>query len=448
MLVFLGILLTVIFGLLVSLVISIKIHPLERVGLSYVLGLGLLTFLMFLSYLVGLKFTLANTMVILFVSIIFLLILTRKSLKSYFYELKALRKFPKFSFLEKLIIFGLVGLFIYSFVLSLYWPVADWDALAIYDFRAKVFAQTGSMREGISRGYFFGYPLLTSLADAWVYLLGGNNPKFIYSLFFLAFLLMFYGTTRQLVSRKVALLATLFLGTTPSLFSHSMIVYTNLPYTVYLVMGTVYVYFWLIRKKIGYLFLSALMIGLSTWTRSTEPFWLTILLVVLIYSFLGRRISPFLLYLLVFFSIQQPWKIFETKVGQIYSTATQFSSSASIIFNNIDLARLRQVSEYLYKNVISSWQPLFSFFLIVVILQIKNILRAQSSVFLGMILINFILLLVGTYIFSFNYSVWEKIPGSAERMSMFFLPLFLFYIFSSKLFQKTFKKENKNNRRR
>lgn len=446
MLVFLGILLTVLFGLLVSLVISVKIHPLERLGLSYVLGLGLLTFLMFLGYVVGLKFTLTNTTVILLVSIIFLLILTRNSIKSFFRELKALKKFPSFSLSEKLIIFVLVGLFIYSFVLSLYWPVADWDALALYDFRAKIFVDTGAMVEGIRRGYFFGYPLLSSLADAWIYFLGGNNPKFIYSLFFFTFILMFYGATRRIGARRTALLSTLLLATTSSIFSHSTMVYTNLPYTVYLVMGTVYLYFWLIKKETGYLFLSALMIGLSTWTRSTEPFWLTTLVIVVLYSLVRKKPTQLLLYLLIFFSIQQPWKIYESQMaGKAFSTTSQISVGLSTVLTGIDFDRIRQVLEYIYQNVISFWYPILLLFLAVIFLQIKNFFRQQNLIFLIMIIINFLFLLVGTYIFSFSPFQWKEIPGSAARMSMFFIPLFIFYVASSKttttLFQVIKKRE-------
>jgi len=439
MLVFLGILLTVIFGLLVSLVISIKIHPLERLGLSYVLGVGLLTFLMFIGYLVGLKFTLANTLIILLVSIILLLILTGKSLKSYFYELKTLRKFPKLSPLEKLIIFILVGLLIYSFIYSLYWPVADWDALALYDFRAKLFAYTGGMEEGINRGYFFGYPLLISLADAWIYLLGGDNPKFVYSLFFFAFALMFYGAIRRIGSRKMALLAVLLLVTTPSIFAHSMIVYTNLPYTIYLVMGAIYLYFWLVRKEVRYLALSGLLTGLSTWTRSTEPFWLTNLIIVFALFLYKRKPSTILLYLLFFLPIQQAWKIYESQMaGKVFSTASQISVSLSTVLTGIDFDRVQQVLGYLYQNVISSWYLIFILFLVIIFLQIKNLFHQKNFIFLIIISLNFLLLLVGTYIFSFHYSVWERIPGSAERMSMFFLPMFLFYIFTSDFVKRVF----------
>src|SRR4030042_6796381 len=122
----------------------------------------------------------------------------------------------------------------------------------------------------------------------------------------------------------MALLAVLLLVTTPSIFAHSMIVYTNLPYTIYLVMGAIYLYFWLVRKEVRYLALSGLMTGLSTWTRSTEPFWLTNLIIVFAFFLYKRKPLAILLYLLFFLPIQQSWKIFESRtIGQLYSTAGQ-----------------------------------------------------------------------------------------------------------------------------
>lgn len=424
MLITFGLLLTVLFGLLLTYVLSSRLHSIERLGLAYLLGIGLLTYLMFLLYLIGFKFILINTLILLIVSVIILFILTRNRIKRWFSEIKKLFVVSKLLSTEKALLSLLVVLFIYSFVNNLYWPVADWDALAIYDFRAKVFAATGSMTEGINRGYFFGYPLLVSLANTLVYLLGGDNPKFIYSLFYISFIFVFYGVIRRLCSRRLALFIIVLLATTPSLFAHSMIVYTNLPYTAFLVTGVLYLYLWILKQNKEFLIFSALLMGLSTWTRSTEPFWLTNIFIVIGLSLVKKNYQAIFWYLFIFLLIQQPWKIYESQmIGQNYSTAGQITSSLSMMLANIEMSRIMQVFDYLYQNVISSWQPIFTLFLLCVVLSGRRLI-----IFLLIILINFLILLGGTYVLSINYSVWQKIPGSAERMSMFFMPLFLFYI--------------------
>lgn len=445
MLTVLGLLLTVYLGFLITYIFSSKLHPFERLGLSYLLGIGFLTYLMFLSFLIGFRFTLVNTLLVMAVTIMILLLLVRNKVKYFFLDINKLLSSPKFSLVEKIMLVILIILFIYSLVNSLYWPISDWDALAIYDFRAKIFAITGSMTEGINRGYFFGYPLLVSLANAWVYLLGGENPKFIYSLFYLSFIFVFYGIIRRQCSRRFSLLSILLLATTPSLFAHSMIVYTNLPYTVFLITGCLYLYLWTVNQKNDFLFLSALLTGLSTWTRSTEPFWLTNILIIIGSSLIKKNYQSIFWFLLIFLLIQQPWKIYESQmIGQNYSTAGQITSSILVMLNNLEISRIKQVIEYLYRNVVLSWQPLFTFFLVCLVLERRKFIKSHRLAIFLMILFNFFILLGGTYVLSINYSVWQKIPGSAERMSMFFLPLFLAYLVLFFCSQETAGKKEKN----
>jgi hypothetical protein len=56
----------------------------------------------------------------------------------------------------------------------------------------------------------------------------------------------------------------------------------------------------------------------------------------------------------------------------------------------------------------------------------------------GMIIGYALLVIVGTYVFSLTFSDW-KIGGSLARMAMFFPPLILFYIASSKKLKELIK---------
>ena len=437
MLVILGILLTVFLGLLVSFLISFKMSLWERAGAAYLLGIGILTLFMFFLMWVRIKLTLESTSEILIVLLVIFFALTHQKAKLFFRELKSLTLFPRFSGWERVIVFVIICLLGYSLLSSLYWPIADWDALALYDFRAMTFVKTGYIDEGIRQGYFFGYPLLSSLANSWVYFLGGHNPKFIYSLFFISFVFMFYGVTRKFSSKMMSLIAVLFLATTPSLFSHSMIAYTNLPYAVYFSVGTIYLYLWMIKSENHYLFLSASMIGLSTWMRSSEPFWLVNLVTVVLCSLYKKKFFAIFQYGFLFFLIQQPWRFYESHmIGSSYSSTSQITDSTTTLLTKIDFVRMEKVIVYLYKNVVSSWQPLSLLFLVILALEVSK--RVLNVRLLCIILANFLLLVCGTYVFTFSYSYWENIPGSAGRMSMFFLPLFLYYIFSSRIVQEFF----------
>jgi len=438
MLVILGFLLTIFFGLLLTLLIVPKMYPLERLGVSYVLGLGLLTLLMFFYSLAGYKFNLLNTLITLSLPTLILLLLTRKRIGPFIAELKAALSFSQFSTMGKIIVM-VIGFFVlYSLMSTLYWPVHSWDALVVYDFRAKMFASIGTLGGGLIGKYYFGYPFLTSLAHIWVYLLGGSNPLFIYTLFLIAFVAMFYEALREFVSKTLCFVAVFFLVTTPALLGHSTFAYTNLPYTVYFVMGTIYLYIWMAKQKRGYLILSALMVGLSTWTRSYEPFWLVNLGILILYSLVKRKFLAPILYSLIFFPIQQQWLVYQSKNLHAESTVGRVTKSISILTTKIDFSRMGEVALYLFHNVINSWQPLLTLFLVVIFLELKKGRKEVNYFLLLLILTNFLLLVLGIYIASFTYPEWRDIPDSVTRLSMFFLPLFLFYVFSSRVIQQTF----------
>jgi len=427
----LGMLGIVFFGFLLTLILVPKISLLSRIALGYLLGTGLITLFMFLAYLAGLRFTFENTAKILIFSLI-ILVFPALFLKNRLEIKKNLREvtlfFRETSSFEK-IIFGIILFFLLSsFIITVYYPVSHWDALALYDWRAKTFVDTGGMEEGITRGFFFGYPLMTSLAHTFIYLFGGKNPQFTYSLIFIGFAILFYGALREFTSRKISLLVTLALITIPGIFDHSTIAYTNLPYSVYYVMGTIYLYIWMVKQKPGYLALSVFLVGLSSWIRSSEPFWLANLGVLIFYCLWKRKFLVPIFYSLIFFSIQQPWKIFEARMfGSQYSTIESIQTSVSVLATKLSIVRIIEVLIFVLKNAIVPDILFWGLFLVVVLIQIKEIFKEKNLWFLALILANLLLLFVGSYIFSFTYPEWKGVPGSMVRMVMFFLPLLLYY---------------------
>ena len=176
-------------GLPLTLLIAPKHNIIGRLGLSYLLGIGIFTLLMFATNLLGLKLTFANNILIFLFAATSLIFFGRMRLKGYWKDFK--KSFKSFhpGLTEKVTI-GAIGYFIVSsFANTFYWPVYIWDALTLYDFRGHLFAQTGFIQNTITSlnsGYYFSYPLFTSLSHTIVYLSGGANSQFIYSLFYLS----------------------------------------------------------------------------------------------------------------------------------------------------------------------------------------------------------------------------------------------------------------------
>lgn len=440
MLLIFGTLLVVIFGYLLSVILVEKMRLPERLGISYLLGFGIFTLLMFCYSTLGIKITLISTLLALGICITVTLILFKILKRKISINLTGFVKSLFYlSRLEKIIVLVIVGLVIASFIVSTYFPVYIWDALALYDFRARIIAQIGFYTQ-IANNYvwFGGYPLFTSLSHTLVYIFGGSNPQFLYSSMYASYIFIFYGALRQVVNRKVSLISTLLLASTPVFFDHSTFAYTNLPYSIFLSMGSIYLYVWFVKKKpIGYLILAAIMTGLSTWTRSAEPFWIVnifFLGVICIYR-LKTYLIPFITYVFSFFIVKQPWDIINR-----YIVASKTNSVVEIVDigtnpyinklmeNIFNFQRILEVLLYIYKYTITSWFPLIFIFIVSVAANIKQIFRSSISLLLIIIILHFGLLFVGTYLFSFGSVSWAEIPDSARRMAMFFMPLMIYYI--------------------
>ena len=337
MLTIFGLSLTILLGLFISLFLVPKMYSLERIGVSYVLGLGLMTFIMFIEFLFGVNFSLNSSLVTILILVVILFFIVRKKALQFLIDIRSDIHSIRLNKIEKVILIILGFLFVFSLVCTLYWPVGAWDSLVLYDWRAKLFVTNGNMDEGISRGYFFGVPLLTSLAHTWVYFLGSKQPEFIYTLFFISFVLMYYGSLREFSKRLLSLFTVLILSTTPDVLIHSTFSYTNFPFTVYFVMSTIYMYIWMVKEKRGYLVLSAILLGLSAWTRSSEPFWIINVIVLIIFSLYKRKYFSPIVFTGLFFSLRQPWVIFEnSKLEYSATVSSKISEGIWAIINNIN----------------------------------------------------------------------------------------------------------------
>lgn len=422
-------LITFAFGLPLVLLVIPKINKIAAFGLSYILGIGIFTLLMFIGGLLGIKFNLLNEFILLAAFSIPFIFFGRFRLKNFFQKIFKSGKNAKLEPIEKIILAVLVFLFISSFISTFYWPVYLWDSVALYDFRGRVFASTGLMFPAFINAYHRNYPLLTSLAHALVYLGGGRYPQFIHSAFYLSLGLTFYGFLRELISRKAALLSTAVLMMTGPLFYHSIISYTNLAYTVYLSLGAIAIFLWDKKKEVGYLILSALLIALSTWTRSNEPFWLGAILIVTLVSIYRKKIWSIPTYFAIIFPIRQLWSIFQSGLsGGDSSIVSEASAYANMVPTIFDWQKWGQIISYLYKYTVVPWGGIFAAFVLAII--IVFILKKQKEYFL-MFFIVFVflgILVVGTYFFTAVLANWFAIGDAAQRLSMLFYPLFVYCI--------------------
>jgi len=485
-----GLILPVLFGLAISLLICPEMRVAERFALAYGLGFGLLTLAMFLLNLLGIKFSLTNTTICISgITVGSMLYWKRKrrsshSLTELPHFLKRMGKtFGSLSIFERIVLGLLIFFGMSNLIITVYWPVIWWDGLAVYDLRARVLAETQSFPEAalkvIDPAYIFYYPPMTSLVHAWLYLWGWANPKFFYSLLFISLAIIFYYSARHHCPGYHCLLFTLILISTPSLYSHALSAYTNLPFAFYFSVGTLYLYRWMSTSKRGFLTLAGLFLGLSSWVRQESTvFFLGYLVVVLYFSISRRRFFAPLWFAFLYFAIQPLWGFYYpymahpqscttispssgivsqssamlfqisaplslssgpgSAFGSILSKLSKIISlyirviisplrSSSGLFGQLfDFVRWKEVLQYLQKNVLMPYRVIAYLFVATIGLYANRI--GKYRFLLALILSSIILFAVGTYGFSLRISYWEAIGGSAERLFMMFLPIIWYFI--------------------
>lgn len=419
---------------LADILLGRKSHILERVSVGFLLGSGLFTFVLFLAnWKLNIPFGKSQSLITLLVLNVFSFLLNiftsrkRRLEKTFDYNFNIKDGFRNLNRLEKIIIGLILFLFISSLANNIYWPISDWDALALYDFRAKVFlVDTSLVQAALSNGYFIQYPLYTSLLHLFAYQLGVLNPKFFYSFIYLSLIIIFYFSLERQIGRPRALFFSLVFAFSPIFFAHSMMAYTNLPYSAFICAGVFYLYEWTKRKGLSTLILSSFLVGLSTWSRISEPFWLATLFLVLVFSIKRKKIVDFFVYGFFVLLLYKSWSSFMSFI-LLESGVGGISVNYFKVLGQLELKRFVEVFEFLYNSVFLTWRYLYLLFILSFILGVfRNKLRAKSFYFVTFLFL--FLLFVGTLIFSYTFVGWKAIPDSARRMSMFFEPLLIYTI--------------------
>ena len=259
--------LLIIVGILASITIGVK-QKTEIIGLSYLLGSSIISivFLLF-HWFLNLKLDQPNFLLSVFLNIILLssFIIISKKTKELTNLIKSNKKKIKvnLSITEKCFFITIILLVAYSFLENYFWPITDWDAIAFYDFRARIMALNGNMLEGVELGYFFQYPPYTSFLHVFGYIFGTERVKIVYSLIYSSFLIVFYSLIRRKQTRSLSLILTLMLASTPMIFEHSTMAYSNLAFTSFFSIGIIYLWFYSNEGMLKDLVIGDCLLGLA-----------------------------------------------------------------------------------------------------------------------------------------------------------------------------------------
>ncbi len=426
----------------------------EQLTLAIALGTLLSTLALLLVHWGGTPITLQLVLILCTMSSLVLaatLFLQKKAVAPQcFVFFKQLRSW---STLEKAVLIIITALILGTVAQNLFWPVTDWDALALYDFRAKVVAETGSFAKGIELGYFFQYPPFTSLLHTVLYLAGVSYAKVWYSLIYTALITGVYSLLKKRTTRIIALSGALLIAINPLLFEHATMAYTNLGYTLFLALGTLYGFEWYRSHKSYAGVLAGIFIAGSTWVRSTEPFWVVGLLLICVVGIIltvqqkhWRSLAVAAFAVVVVFVLKQLWSTFTASLFLIdtqtattlLSSSIKNTSSQSHYFevftsqsHDALAERFGIVFDYLRAYVFSIFLIYAMPLLILCTLSFKHLKKYWLE--WGAVLAYITIIFLGTFLFSFSDSSWDQIGGSAQRMSMFLIPLCIFLLVGNNL---------------
>lgn len=417
-------------------------------GLPFLFGSLFYTYLiLFLMSVAHFEFSFALVMASILILLFFCFFFGRVKKIHYRSEHQKVFSQLKREFKQEKKLFKLVGIILLilvgsSFLLNFMWPITDWDAITLYDFRAHLLSTTGSFPND---SYLLSYPPFTSLLHAISYTVGFLPAKVWYSVLYLHFILAFFFFLKKKINPKYAAVATLVLSIVQQIFTHSLMAYTNLPYLIFLCLGIFLSWEAIRTKSIKDLALSVILLSASSWVRSSEPFWM-IEIFFLLWFFVNnpkKYLSIVLLFLLGI-KLSGIWPHFLQNYtgGYVFNIEKTANPSNSVgvaqglfqallplfHFNTQYLMHIRDSISYFIRYVIN---PIW-FWWLISLLSLKSVKWNRNFLLeLFTILILAGVTFIGILQFSFTVSFWQAIGGSVTRMTLFFIPLLIFITFEN-----------------
>ena len=420
----------------------------EMIAFSFLIGIAVETFFMFICDLLGLHFT----SIVLFFAGFAVIILCYDTLFTYWQEKKKDINLGNWSFQTLNYPALLLGsVILYMFVLisqkNLFWPTLEHDAIGTFDKLGRVMAHEGVLKVSLFKYDLQGaggiYPPLFHGGIAYLHLYGDMQHKIITTLFFMSMLTGFYAICRKYVSSINALFFTLLLEMVPELYSHAALLLGNLPTAAYVGNAALVLFVWLQSKEQRYFILSCILAGLSLWIRNdTIGFALAGALVIALFAtdqrqkwkqtgiYLASALLPFIIWTLYLkFKIQT-------------NASSRFVDHPGML----NMAKLKMMLGYVLSYF--SWTQFgtmapgiqlfgltFILSFLIIIFNLKNI-RKDKPYILVFLLASFAVYFAIFYLIDEhkqNAPISSLMESSFKRGMFCFIPPLLYYVSTSKV---------------
>ena len=281
-------------GLSLLLAISRKYSLPEIVGYSFLIGMGLETFILFILDVINVRYSQG---LLLGLNVFIIVAINGANYKNLLL-LKNEFKLPPFdlkhiNFVAVFLFCIMAYLFYAVTVKCLFWPPNEHDTIGSFDKLGRIMAIEGKLKISLFQYHLEGaggiYPPLFHGSFAYVYIFGAGTPKIITTLFFASLLTSFYGLLRNYADATAAMLFTFILMITPELFSHAALSLDNMPATAYVGAGALATFTWLDKRDVKYFWIGAIMMAFVIWIRSDTIVFTVAALAVVGIDFLKNK---------------------------------------------------------------------------------------------------------------------------------------------------------------
>ncbi len=333
-------------------------------------------------------------------------------------------------------------------VLNTTWGPYDWDVMTLYDLRARILVQDQDLSQlyamvgenGPRYVYYYSYPFATSIGHAALYLVGSSNVMVLYSFFYASFMCWLYVFSLRKVdtaAARIGLFSILLIA--PTYFIQAQTAYTNFPYTVYLTIGMLLFFDDVKQHRIA--LFSGILIAFSMWVRFIDPYYYVFIAMVILSTIVHRR-PQYLLAVIPIVLMRQGWGAYLAhNVAPFSSSIEAFSLKSlwTIVTTQLvsSLSSIPSTLWFIQKIIFSQFKaPLAMLVVSVLIVGLQKSKRYWFEAFwLGLV---WAAINVGSILFALIYQDWAGIPGSAERMLTSLIPIV--YVVTAMIINDIFKK--------
>lgn len=370
-------------GYSISIVILRKRERIASLTAAIPIGIGSLTWIVFLLSWAGLPVTLL-TFTVVYMALLALALAAKRSL---FQDDKrilpnlSIPTLPTRKFLDQPVFHGILMLilltFALQFVISIGRSYSLTDDMANWAIKGYAIALEGNVRAGQNWGaHSLAYPQNIPLMISLFKLADGDvlpGSKMIYSLMGASLIYGCYQAWRRRnVPGTIALLGVLIFSTVPIIFFQSTIGWGNYFFTAYIVLGTIYWAEGIVDRDQGRLGLGAVLLAFATWTRPEGVAFAAVLILGVLFTLWLKRekISiPKWMFLLTL--IPSTYMVFSStsmksdEIGRVLGTFLRNTASWEFDFQPVSILASYSYNDFLDVDKWGYFMPLLLLMIVI-----------------------------------------------------------------------------------